>query len=260
MRRLMLVCVAAFALASTSLFPHDAATRAQSPTVAPTPDPISTPFVVKLEGPTKATGGFAVTVTKPAAAVCRWRNELPEGSMPLELTDNAGRTVLCFFSPAPGVHRFHLAAQLPVDGLDPFAEASLVVEVGPVVPAPPLVDPVDPALPTETNPSLNQLTTLLRANPSAAESMRAFYAVLAAEVRNDAAGGLKTIADLRAWQVAKERATFANTAVTKIKGVAAAIGGFLDAELGLADVKLDHAKAAAAFERLSAACGKAVRA
>jgi len=133
-----------------------ASAQQPSPTVAPpaTPDPISTPFVVALDGPTKATAGFAVTVTKPAAAVCRWRNELPEGSMPLELTDNAGRTVLCFFSPAPGVHRFHLAAQLPVDGLDPFAEASLVVEVGPVVPAPPLVDPTDPSEPgTPTTPA-----------------------------------------------------------------------------------------------------------
>lgn len=122
------------------------------PQPTPAPDPLP-PFAVKLEGPTKATGGFAVTVTKPAAAVCRWNNSLPAGSMPLELTDNAGRTVLCFFSPAPGVHRFSLAAQLPVDGLDPFAEASLVVEVGGVVVVPPgpvVVDPpVDPVGPVE---------------------------------------------------------------------------------------------------------------
>jgi hypothetical protein len=133
-----------------------------TPTVAPvaTPDLISTPFVVALDGPTKATAGFAVTVTKPAAAVCRWRNELPEGSMPLELTDNAGRTVLCFFSPAPGVHRFHLAAQLPVDGLDPFAEAMLVVEVGGTQPAPPGPAPVDPSEPgMPTTPATPDPTT-----------------------------------------------------------------------------------------------------
>lgn len=118
-----------------------------APVVTPTVDPL--PFVVSLEGPARASGGFAVTVTKPAAAVCRWRNELPAGSMPpLELTDNAGRTVLCFFSPTAGPHKFTLSAQLPVDGLDPFAEATLVVEVGGVVVVPPIVPPTTPNTPT----------------------------------------------------------------------------------------------------------------
>lgn len=131
-----------------------------SPTPAPTPDPNVSPFVVKLEGPSSVTtGGFAVVVTKPADAVIRWKNEFPAGSAPLELTDNAGRLVLCFFSPAPGTHRFGLSAQLPVAGLDPFAEASHVVVVGPVVPpaVPPVV--VDPTKPVAPPPAVDPATT-----------------------------------------------------------------------------------------------------
>lgn len=251
-------------------------TKAAPRPIKPATDPLA-PFVVDLEGPSDGTGGFMVFANYPRSGIVRWKNNLPPGAFFAELTDNTGRTVLVFLNPKPGRYELGLSVQLPLGisaenptGQDPFAEDSLVVDVGgvvpkpvdpkPVDPKPPVVD--DPSLPTdpvETNESLNKLTALLRGNPAAAESMRAFYAVLAAEVRNDTAGGLKTIGDLRGWQVRRERATFANTAATKIVGVAAAIGGFLDAELGLADIRLDHAKAVAAFERLSAACGRAAK-
>lgn len=251
------------------------ATKATPTKAAPRPtkpaaDPLA-PFVVDLEGPSDGTGGFMVFANYPRSGIVRWKNNLPPGAFFAELTDNTGRTVLVFINPKPGRYELGLSVQLPLGisaenptGQDPFAEDSLVVDVGGVIPKPvdppPVVDdPPPPPDPSETNESLNKLTALLRANPAAAESMRAFYAVLAAEVRNDTAGGLKTIGDLRGWQVRRERATFANTAATKIVGVAAAIGGFLDAELGLADIRLDHAKAVAAFERLSAACGRAAK-
>jgi len=260
-RYLALLILAAIPFAAVQSLP-----TAPSTAQEPTPAPVVQPFVVDLEGPSGTIDGpFEVAVTKPVNALLRWKNKIPDGAKIREMTDNNGQTVLICLRPPVGAYRLHLLAQLPNkegDGLDPFAEDEIEFVVGPVVPpAPPVVvDPVDPPTdPAESNESLNKLTALLRANPSVADSMRGFYAVMAAEVRNDTANGLKTVGDLRTWQVNKERATFTGTPATKIVGVAAAIGGYLDAELGLVDIRLDHAKAAAAFERLSAACGRAAK-
>ncbi len=124
----------------------------QTPVVVPTPDPVT--VNVKLEGPTEvpAGSGFPVFVTAPSDAVVRWKNDLPIGAQPpTELTDNSGRTVLCFFGSVTGTYRFTMSAQIPSPGLDPFAEVEHVVVVG--VPAPPVPPEPDPAPPTPPTPN-----------------------------------------------------------------------------------------------------------
>lgn len=129
----------------------------------PTPAPVvpDQPFVVKLAAPADGTGGFAVVVTKPSSGIARWKNQLPPGAMPLDLTDNSGRPVMVFLNPPAGRYSFALSVQLPLGvsaenptGQDPFAEDALVVTVGGVVPIPPAPPgptppgPVDPPTPT----------------------------------------------------------------------------------------------------------------
>lgn len=138
--------------------------------------------------------------------------------------------------------------------------------VGGLGPQPPPMEPdrpdepgPTPVTPADPSDHLNILTSKLAASPDGAAKMRDFYTRLASEVRNDTAGGLKTLGELQAWKTREEKAAFAGHPVTKIVGVSAALNGFLDAELGTLDVFLDHDKAAAAFDRIAAACGRAVK-
>lgn len=151
------------------------ATKATPTKAAPRPtkpaaDPLA-PFVVDLEGPSDGTGGFMVFANYPRSGIVRWKNNLPPGAFFAELTDNTGRTVLVFINPKPGRYELGLSVQLPLGisaenptGQDPFAEDSLVVDVGgvipkPVDPKPPVVDPpVDPTKPVEP-PAVDPSTT-----------------------------------------------------------------------------------------------------
>lgn len=126
-------------------------TKAKPQPAAPKPH-ADTPFVVDLEGPSDGTGGFMVFANYPRSGIVRWKNNLPPGAFFAELTDNTGRTVLVFLNPKPGRYELGLSVQLPLGisaenptGQDPFAEDSLVVDVGGVVPAPP-VDPKPPVV------------------------------------------------------------------------------------------------------------------
>ena len=121
--------------------------------------------MVKLAAPADGTGGFAVVVTKPSSGIARWKNQLPPGAMPLDLTDNSGRPVMVFLNPKPGRYEFALSVQLPLGvsaenptGQDPFAEDALVVTVGgsppaPPAPPPPVVVVPDPTVPPVVVPS-----------------------------------------------------------------------------------------------------------
>ena len=157
-RAAIFAAAAAVALTSPASLPSGA--TAQDPTPAPTPAPVVTvdpapqpvaPFVVKLEGPAGTIDGpFEIAVTKPATAELRWKNKIPEGVRIRELTDNTGQTVLMCLRPLPGAYRFHLLAQLPKDGLDPFAEDEIEFTVGPVTPVvvQPPTTPTTPDAPT----------------------------------------------------------------------------------------------------------------
>ena len=162
--------------ASVASAGQPAATAKQAPTLAPIAGAAADdqPFMVKLAAPADGTGGFAVVVTKPSSGIARWKNQLPPGAMPLDLTDNSGRPVMVFLNPPAGRYEFALSVQLPLGvsaenptGQDPFAEDALVVTVTapkpvvvvdpkPPAPPPPVVvvpvDPVNPVDPPAPNP------------------------------------------------------------------------------------------------------------
>lgn len=167
---------------------------------------------------------------------------------------------ITFTAPSSGAWLFYAAANNPDPLGAPLLAARWVIVGTPTPePTPTKPDEPGPAEPAETNASLASLIKILRPQPAIAAELRDFYARLAKEIKADTAHGLTTLGELRAWQVAEERKQFANTPATKIVGVAAAIGGFLDEELGLDDVALNHERAAAAFLRLSEACGRAAK-
>lgn len=226
---------------------------------------VAEPLVVELIGPAKTItrGGFVVKASGPAGSEIEWDNELPEGAIPdLETVDKHGAEALFFADPPNGTYRFRADAWQVAPGRDPRGKKTLVFLVAIPDATTPTVPPVTPTPPPsvpETNASLLALTAILLPHADVAAQMRDFYAKAATEVRNDTGNGLKTLADFRSWQTRSERAEFGGTKATTIVGIAASIGGFLDVELGLEDVPLDHGKAAAALDRLSKACGRAVK-
>ena len=124
-----------------------------------------TPPTVALDGPTEIpSGGFHLAVTAPANAKLRWRNSYPEGAAePLKLRDDDGKQILVFLQTVPGVYEFYLSAQVPAEGLDPFAEATHRVKVGQGPQPPP---PGPPGPPTPPN-----LTGLAKAVYEAAKGL-----------------------------------------------------------------------------------------
>ncbi len=235
----------------------------QDPTPAPvvTPDPISTPLAT-IDGAVTSRGMLKVYVTLPPASDdvrVTWGNDFPPNAPEpdvLQLKD--GRELWLWDDPAQGEYHFHLRVQRKLPEWDGLEFVDFSIDVG--TPAPPVDPTPQPEPDTETNPSLLKLTALLKPYPEAAAEMRDLYASMAEQVRNDTAGGLKTVGDFRGWQLRTERAAFDGKPITKVAGIAGAIGGFVDPELGLDATKpLDHAKAAAVLDRLSKACGKAVK-
>jgi len=242
---------------------------AQTPTPAPVVDPISKAKAVLVEPPPFVAGDLTtIDSVGSVGDVFEWR--ISPSSRPFLIGD--GRKQAWTFRNARDPEASEpFAVTLLVytktkEGVITSVDSTVVIvrpHVAPNTPPPVVVTPdvpVEPEPDPETNESLRKLTALLRPDPASAALMCDFYTTMATQIRGDSVGkGLKTVGDLRGWQVREERAKFTGTAATKIVGVAAAIGGFLDAELGLNDIALDHAKAVNAFHRLSAACGRAAK-
>lgn len=128
---------------------------AASPVVVAAADsPPAATIDVSIQGPSAVpSGGFALVGVGPADAVLRWRIEKPDGAAePLRLRDESGAPVLAFFSPTPGRYVVTLTAQVPMEGLDPFGEATHVVVVGGVPPKPPGPEPVPPEPTPDVDP------------------------------------------------------------------------------------------------------------
>lgn len=254
-----------FADAAQSQTPTPAPDRISTPAVAAKPKPVAKP--VKAEAPTIALpdsvtgrpGAFIRVKAETNGKHVVWFAKSDDLNVfPSDMLKNSNETVVT------GTTGTYVLGAYTALGDVPTEPTYTTIVIGVVTPTPAPPAPTEPNVPTtptdpaETNASLNRLTAVLSPHPTVAENLQKFYANAAGSVRNDK-GGLSTLGDFREWQIRTEREAFANTDATKIVGIAAAIGGFLDVELGLDDVQLDHAKAADALDRISKACGRAVR-